>query len=163
MGFDCELHISSKELPNWLWCTFEHIDNPLRGQVLGCNDNFGATPANNCRTAPSKALLDLFKADGLGPEWQNYRLDGAQIAYVASNKVPTRLGNSILEGGFVATASCITCHAEASMDTTGNFKSLSLSTGEPNPAWYQNPPKMKLDFVWSFTHAAAAPSAGGNK
>lgn len=35
------LHISSKDLPNWTWATFEHVDNQGRCDFLGCNDSFG--------------------------------------------------------------------------------------------------------------------------
>lgn len=35
------MHISSKDLPNWLWATFEHVNNPGRCDVIGCNDSYG--------------------------------------------------------------------------------------------------------------------------
>jgi hypothetical protein len=35
------LHISSKDLPNWTWATFEHVSNQGRCDWLGCNDSFG--------------------------------------------------------------------------------------------------------------------------
>jgi len=34
-------HISSKDVPNWFWATFEHVANPGRCDWLGCNDSFG--------------------------------------------------------------------------------------------------------------------------
>lgn len=34
-------HISSKDIPNWVWTTFEHISLPGRCDVTGCNDAYG--------------------------------------------------------------------------------------------------------------------------
>jgi hypothetical protein len=34
-------HISSKDLPNWFWATFEHVANQGRCDWTGCNDSFG--------------------------------------------------------------------------------------------------------------------------
>ena len=35
------IHISSKDTPNWVWATFEHVNNPGRCDYTGCNDSFG--------------------------------------------------------------------------------------------------------------------------
>ena len=37
------MHISTKQLPNWLWATFEHQLNPGRCDTMGCYDEFGVT------------------------------------------------------------------------------------------------------------------------
>lgn len=34
-------HVSSKDVPNWLWATFEHVNNPGRCDYTGCNDSYG--------------------------------------------------------------------------------------------------------------------------
>lgn len=34
-------HISSKDIPNWVWATFEHVNNPGRCDYTGCEDSFG--------------------------------------------------------------------------------------------------------------------------
>lgn len=34
-------HISSKDIPNWVWTTFEHIAMPGRCDFIGCNDSYG--------------------------------------------------------------------------------------------------------------------------
>lgn len=34
-------HISSKDIPQWVWTTFEHVKLPGRCDVTGCNDSFG--------------------------------------------------------------------------------------------------------------------------
>lgn len=52
-------HVSSKDIPNWLWTTFEHIAMPGRCDFIGCNDSYGYSstdkqPAGTARnyTAP---------------------------------------------------------------------------------------------------------------
>jgi hypothetical protein len=34
-------HVSSKDTPNWVWTTFEHIATPGRCDFIGCNDAYG--------------------------------------------------------------------------------------------------------------------------
>ncbi len=34
-------HISSKDIPNWVWATFEHVELPGRCDITGCNDSYG--------------------------------------------------------------------------------------------------------------------------
>ena len=169
-------HISSKDLPNWFWATFEHVANQGRCDWLGCNDSFGyrttqtlaidgaeagglPPPAANY-IAPAKvanedqAGVEAFAVAGtyhgvdrIGDElaaildaleigtgaaaatpglptrqdlaWRSYRLKGSQVDWVTSEGRPTRLGNSVTEAGFVNTASCLTCHAQAAVDERG--------------------------------------------
>ena len=101
------LHITTKDIPNWFWATFEHVDNPSREGAEGWQ-----TPtvdsASDFRGFPS----------GLGIEnsrWQYYRLRGTQVDFVDSFGNPTILANSQIESGFQVTSSCITCHARAAI------------------------------------------------
>ena len=162
------LHVISKDLPNWTWATFEQMDNPNRCKVLGCHDSFGVTSGGEV----SSALLAMFRAAGLGPQWQYYRLDGAQTDFTDSTGIPTLLGNSITEDGFVATSSCMTCHARSTIGPTPagqRANRLSVfdpnnpgqsNNGAPNPTWfYTDPTKpatrkyLQLDFLWSLRKA----------
>ena len=34
-------HVSSKDIPNWVWTTFEHVALPGRCDFTGCNDSYG--------------------------------------------------------------------------------------------------------------------------
>jgi hypothetical protein len=150
------LHISSKDLPNWFWATWEQIDNPARCKVLGCHDSFGLKDGK-----VSPALLDLFKQAKMGKEWEYYRLDGAQIDFTDSTGRPTLLGNSITESGFVQTSSCLTCHARSTINAAGEILPVFAPDGQsyngtPDPNWYYstatNPPTRKFlqrDFVYS--------------
>ncbi len=40
-------HISSKDIPQWVWTTFEHVYLPGRCDVTGCNDSFGYKSADD--------------------------------------------------------------------------------------------------------------------
>jgi hypothetical protein len=151
------LHIMTKDLPNWVWATWEQIDNPDRCKNLGCHDAFGVTKDGKV----SPALKALFQQAGMKTEWENYRLDAAQIDFTDATGRPTLLGNSITEAGFVQTSSCITCHGRAAFDTSGRFLSVFRPDGQsyngtPDPNWFYsltNPPKtlyLQGDFVWSF-------------
>ena len=164
------LHIASKVLPNWAWATFEHVDNPGRCDFMGCHDLFGQIPAD---VAPhnkegqqyppeilTPALHDLFSAAGLGPEWQNYRLKGAQVDFTTTTGQPILLGNSVTEAGFVATSSCMTCHARATVDTQGGGLPIFLpsppltgAVGTPDPSWFPVDDQgtslyYQTDFLW---------------
>lgn len=226
------MHISSKDVPNWSWSTFEHVNNQGRCDFTGCNDSFGylttesetsngslGAVANNF-TGPNKrrnvddAAVDAFDLATLYPDstrisralaalfakaeigtaqginrtgrpdvadaaWRSYRLKGTQVDFVTSTGVPTRLGNSVTEAGFVNSASCITCHSRAAVTREGvpafaiftdqmSDAGLAQSVnGAPNPAWFsvnaffgrnaqQEAPHVlavQTDFVWGFRFA----------
>ena len=172
------LHITTKDLPNWFWATFEHKDNEGIEGVVASHDSFGLDTNGDI----SNQLQQLFQDNKLGMKWQNYRLRGTQVDFVDSIGRPTILANSQIERGFQATSSCITCHARASIgpkpdqsfrtDEPQNpndnnrlsvFESgdpLLGSIGSPDPSWFIDtttvPPARKftqLDFVWSLFRA----------
>lgn len=83
----------------------------------------------------TKALTDLFAGMGIAgggavvdpenpaitdPAWKSYRLKGSQTRFVNNDGYPTLLGSSINEGGFVNSASCISCHVQASVKADGS-------------------------------------------
>lgn len=183
------MHIISKQIPNWTWATFEHEDNAGRCDYIGCRDSFGAIEPNvspmgsNGQKYPAcdktPALQAMFKAANIGDVWKNYCLKGSQIDFTDSTGVPTHLGNSVPEAGFVNTASCMTCHARAAVDGSGNATSQAgflvppdaskcptgnpcSPNGVPDPDWFwSNPgapsPKMvalQMDFVWAIPYCA---------
>jgi hypothetical protein len=175
------LHITTKDLPNWVWATFEHIDNRTsesdsgregnEGWLLPSVDRFACPAApHNCETPPDGVGLE-------GTKWENYVLRGTQIDFIDSRGNPTLLANSQPEEGFQLSSSCITCHAMASIGAAGTrlqiFKSLPPATpiavghvGQPNPAWFRSPGVgrdnegelryTQLDFVWSLFRARPA-------
>jgi hypothetical protein len=153
------LHITTKDIPNWFWASWEHVDNPDRGKDLGCQDTFGIAPPNRCDGKPTEALKAMFKAAGLGDEWLNYRLAGTQTGYVDSTGRPVRMGNSIIEPGLVKYSSCMTCHAMARAGPRG-VEDFRFDVGPPNPLLFYDlggkPKNVTLDFVWGFMFAQPA-------
>jgi hypothetical protein len=111
--------------------------------------------------------------------WRSYRLKGTQVDFVTSTGVPTRLGNSVTEAGFVNSASCISCHSRAAVTRQGvpafaifndRLSDAGLPesvNGAPNPAWFSvnaffgrdaqrespNVLAVQTDFVWGFRFA----------
>lgn len=182
------MHLSTKELPNWFWATFEHIDNPGRCDYLGCHDSFGVKPASQAPRPNLKrpyaageltpALTALMTKAGLDPVFQNYRLKGSQIDFTNSVGQPALLGNSVAEYGFVSTASCITCHGRAGVDWSGKKGSDLNAFGEISSGQTFNGPLdsshfyalnnpaqrylMQVDFVWAIPFKAQ-PIGGSSK
>jgi hypothetical protein len=151
------LHIVSKDLPQWFWATFEHVDNPgLQGSdgwQLPSSDHFAcdSEPAD-CNIAPRGIGLE-------GTVWEHYRLRGTLTQLVDAAGRPLLLANSELEAGLQRTSSCIACHSRSS---------IGLVAGAPlRPPIFESPerhgyvglaaqpgaPFQSLDFVWSLSKA----------
>lgn len=224
------IHISTKDTPNWVWTTFEHVNNPGRCDMTGCNDSYGYTTPDAVDAdqyanyiAPNQRSNDLvissivadlgkiysgdsrtpelaaiFQALDIGtaesaadtttpsitdPAWGSYRLKGSQVNFTDPLGLPTLVGNSLIEAGFVNTSSCMTCHARAAFNEEGQI-TLSLfinelskdgypqgPNGAPVPEWFYDieqgggaiaAPRIKAlpgDFVWGFVHAQPLQSA----
>jgi hypothetical protein len=188
------MHVISKEVPNWTWATFEHKDNLGRCDFIGCHDKFGAVVQDiDAHKAPggqydpcvkTPALKKLFADAGLPPLWENYCLKGSQVDFVTATGVPTHLGNSVTEDGFVDTSSCMTCHSRAAVNAKGlrttdaGFLDPPLPAvcpdgpdnscspnGAPDPTWFWNDPSqpnpsmlaLQTDFIWSIPRHAIGP------
>lgn len=171
------LHITTKDLPNWFWATFEHVDNPdLAGNepwLLTSRDTFA------CKGEATSECNLPAKGIGLeGTKWENYRLRGTQIEFTDARGTPTLLANSHPEEGFQETSSCITCHSRASIGRIGGqiarLSIFDLSQGErltqigsvrgyvgvPQHAWFiadtsVGPKRLfvQQDFVWALARA----------
>jgi hypothetical protein len=145
---------------------------------------------------PTQSLLAMFAALGIAaapvdpdprsisiddPAWMNYRLKGTQTSFVTSGGVPTGMGASVTEGGFVNSASCMTCHAQASVDANGSSGMQGVGAswrpdvlgygevemGAPLMAWfYENGgPSIsatQIDFVWGILNAQCVTPGQGN-
>jgi hypothetical protein len=146
------LHIASKDTGTWFWATFEHVDS---------ESNSGAP-----------AIMGF-----AGTVWENYRLRGTMTHAVDGEGKPLLLANSHLEAGVEHSASCVTCHARASIGVIdGKASRLTvLNTGAeplggdntrgyvgtPDDAWFfarngENQTRrlyLPLDFVWSLAKA----------
>ena len=112
---------------------------------------------------------------------QHYRLRGTQTTYIDSAGQPVRLGNTELEAGLGDSASCMTCHARATLRVTpGEPERLPVFApspsgtrrgyvGTPDPDWFGHAEPdgnwrityAALDFVWSLSQAAEHGPAHG--
>jgi len=155
------LAMSSKQISDWVWMTFEHQLSPGRCDTIGCHDAFGAVAANvqpasqpntnygECAKTPQ--LLAMLTAASIDKVWLNYCLKGSQITFGTAT-APTLLGNSVIErinaGVPLNKSSCITCHSYASFDQKGapNFDGLDDFTGPTNPQLLQG--FKTNDFLW---------------
>lgn len=155
------LHVSSKEIPNWVWATFEHENNPGRCDTMGCFDSFGAVNAaiapvkkdngqyGSCTKLP--ALKAMFKAKNLSGVWDSYCLKSSQIDYVAKNGAPLMLGDSFTERVAanvpINQSSCLACHAGAAINKDGTAFMTLLNS---NPMGKLPLPKdaVAMDFIW---------------
>lgn len=84
------LHIITKEIPNWFWCTFRHKDGP----------------------APEIPSVDGYGQPNIlkGTFWENYELSGTQTSYTDARGKDIKLSDPITESGFEQ-SSCMSCHA----------------------------------------------------
>jgi hypothetical protein len=161
------LHITSKALPNWVWITFEQVDNPTatfsyflgkKGDALGPNPNYD-TSLDPINRSFQQALA--------GTKWQYYALMKVQTAYVDSSSQPILMGNTQMETYFQNMSSCISCHNLASIGKPASAsQNLRLQFFYPlNPyvgaidfqkiANQQAPgePFKAMDFAWSLRNA----------
>jgi hypothetical protein len=136
------LHIITKDIPNWFWSTFHHVDGPPPGGEPGAGtpDAFGRP-----------AVLQ-------GTVWENYKLGGTQTDFVTSIGTKTLLSDAFIEFGFVK-SSCITCHAQARRDPTGLplGPSSSFDAGAPNENVFLKDGKpivAQMDFLYSLVFRA---------
>ena len=102
-----------------------------------------------------------------------YRLRGTQTGYLDGGNRPVRLGNVVLEAGLGNSASCMTCHARATLSVAGEPSRLPVFApappgvrrgyfGTPDPGWFGHADAQgqwqttfaQLDFVWSLSQAA---------
>ncbi|MBR9910413.1 MAG: hypothetical protein GYB33_08700 [Gammaproteobacteria bacterium] len=103
------LHIITKDLPQWFWSTFEHVDNPDI-DVRDLDNDVRWLDRHTNGGEPDKLPVAIQKT-----KWQNYRLKGTQVDFVSLDGRETNLANAIIERGFMGSSSCISCHARATI------------------------------------------------
>ncbi|WP_339142401.1 hypothetical protein [Pseudoalteromonas galatheae] len=108
-------HISSKDIPQWVWTTFEHVDNFGRCDFTGCNDAFGFN-----RKAESKDDVGL---NYVSPKQRSDELNSPSIVYNRDLKYEAEEMSASLR---------------ALLKNTGIAQGQSTSEHEPDPedsAW----------------------------
>jgi hypothetical protein len=115
------LHIITKDIPNWFWCSFEQVDTETTAEISSRD----VTTRGQSASSGSNGVRNETK----GSKWENYRLRGTQIDFTSSSG-PFILANSQVEHGFQMSSSCMTCHARAT---------IGLRAQRPDlPAWQVN-------------------------
>ncbi len=123
------LHIITKDLPNWFWSDFNHIDcEKPDGECA--HSTVEAMPATTPLVDPTTKSTNGIRPETLNSKWQYYRLRGAQIDFLTSTGVDTILSNPVIENSFQR-SSCITCHSNASV----GIRSLAVSGGTSLPGF----------------------------
>jgi len=148
------LHIITKALPQWVWITFEQVNNTKCTQV----QRRDPIPQNIAKVnAQMRTAL-------AGTKWANYELVGVQIAAM-DGTTPIILANTQIETLFQSRSSCLTCHAVANIATHKPTKpeddlrkSFVQRTPPVSPPYYiGDPPALApwvgQDFVWSLRRA----------
>jgi len=100
------LHIITRDLPNWFWTDFEHVDFERHAKTPSVD------PTTRGLGAPSGK--DGLRNETAGTKWQYYRLRGVQTEYVDKFGKPTILADTQIEPD-ESHSSCITCHALATV------------------------------------------------
>ncbi len=157
------LHIISKALPNWVWITFEQVDNATatykyflgnKGAAVGQNINYNSAldPVNK-----------EWQGALAGTKWQYYALMATQTQFVDATQKVILMANTQMETYFQPNSSCISCHKIASVGPRKNlrlllFYPLNPYTGAVNfqaVANQQFPGQTfkDLDFAWSLRNA----------
>jgi hypothetical protein len=106
------LHIITKDLPNWFWADFGHIDCESSPGKYAC-DRFASETHPVDRTTRGPTAIHGshgVRKETEGTVWANYILRGTQTSFIEPNGDPTILSNPAIENGFQK-SSCILCHA----------------------------------------------------
>src|SRR6202171_387029 len=148
------LHILTKALPQWVWITFEQVNN------LSCTAVQRRDPIPDNIAKVNKQMQALLA----GTKWKNYELVGVQTSAGTADD-PVLLANTQIETLFQSRSSCLTCHAIANIATHKPTKpeddlrkSFVQRTPPVSPPYYiGDPPPLapwvRQDFVWSLRRA----------
>lgn len=140
------MHIINKQQPDWVWITFENVNNPTFTQAKL------ELPIPDYAVQANKTYQQQLQSQG--SVFANYQLDGVQLAF----DDPKLLANSTIESAFQKESSCMTCHALAAIKPNGAYFNLVNNQGGNVGYYTGNPPDLtgwtSLDFVWSMKRAS---------
>lgn len=138
------MHVINKQQPDWIWITFENVNNPTY------------TQAKLELPVPDYAVRanQTYQKQLQGTVFASYQLDAVQLSF----EDPKLMANSTIESAFQKESSCMTCHALASVKPNGSYFNLVNSQGGNVGYYTGKPPDMPgwtpLDFVWSLRRAS---------
>jgi hypothetical protein len=145
------MHITSKPVPNWLWVTFQNVNDAQYTQITN------KLPIAPAVAQANQKYRNILK--GVGSIFANYQLMGTQWQFVDSAGKPLLLANSQIESAFQLASSCTTCHATASYSATQGYFNLVKQQNGGFTYYTGQPPvdQLKayntLDFIWSLKRA----------
>lgn len=160
------LHIITRDLPNWFWTDFEHVDQEPQAIAEGRPSVDPTTRGPNAPHGTNGVRNEM-----VGTKWEHYRLRGAQINFVDKFGKPTQLANTLIEPIESGPSSCITCHAKATVGLIGgiggstnpsapfNARCLppDFTDGLPDPDAFESNGQLhfiQTDFLWSMAFRA---------
>jgi hypothetical protein len=167
------LHIITRDLPNWFWCDFEHVDYERHAEQYSQD--------TTTRGENPPAGRDGIRNETRGTKWETMRLRGTQVEFVDLQGRPTILANTQLEHGFQQSSSCMTCHSRATVAPrsarpdlppwqanslpiqTAIHPTIMPNTGAPNPDWFRDEfdqrRYLQTHFIWSLPFRAMSSEA----
>ncbi|WP_448204900.1 hypothetical protein [Azospirillum sp. sgz302134] len=146
------MHVMSKALPEWVWMTFENVNNPAYTQTsltVPIPDNV-------------QALNKEYQQKLAGSVLANYQLDGTQTTF---NGPPLVLANSQIESAFQHASSCISCHATSAYSTQNGYFNYALQAGTGGITYPVGDSILQslngytqFDYAWSLKRASRVPN-----
>jgi hypothetical protein len=119
------LHVITKDLPNWFWADFGHIDcEKPEGECA--HPAVEGMPATTPLVDPTTKTTGGQRPETKNTKWANYRLRGIQNDFVTSTGTPTILSNPVIEATF-QNSSCITCHSNATVGIRSLASNAAIS------------------------------------
>jgi plastocyanin len=161
------LHIITKDVPDWFWTDFEHVNQEPAALAEG---RPSVDPTTRGPNAPSGS--NGVRRETVGSKWEHYRLRGVQLHFFDQFGNATELSNTLIEPLKSGPSSCITCHAKAAVSnrvnhTTAGFPFMidalnaDFVAGAPDPKLYRKDGKpdgeilyVPTDFLWSMAFRA---------
>ena len=113
-------HFITHTEPNWLWFTYEQIDNPTTTFKYFLQEKQEPVGPNNTANSNAPKFNAILGGQTTGTKWQYYQIIGWQGAETGANGKPVILANSNIETYFPATSSCMSCHAMANIGETND-------------------------------------------
>jgi hypothetical protein len=159
-------HILTKDLPNWFWTDFQHVDDEPQAISEGRPSVDPTTREQFGQEAPSGE--NGVRNETKGSKWEFYRLRGVQVDFTDKFGKPTQLANTRIEPKDEGVSSCITCHAKATTSAVIRPNArppfviqtipVVFLDGPPDPRQFLDPngnPKfIQTDFLWSMPFRA---------
>lgn len=113
-------HFITHAEPNWLWFTYEQVDNPTATFQYFLQEKQEPVGLNKTTNSNAPKFNATLAGQTAGTKWQYYQIIGWQGDETDANGKPIILANSNIETYFPATSSCMSCHAMANIGGTND-------------------------------------------